>query len=92
MLFFLLVRFQCNFESDMCTFEQDTTDNTVRPEPGSESFDWERLCGETFTRDTGPDSGAENTACFAYIETSDPQRPFDEARLFPKLSQVSLHF
>ena len=29
---------------------------------------------------TGPNFGVERTPCFAFIETSDPQDPGDEAR------------
>ena len=82
MIFFFLVLFQCGFEEGelFCSFVQDTTDSTKIPGQPGESFDWEQRCGPTPTQDTGPDSGAQGSQCFAFIETSDPQRPNDTAR------------
>ena len=85
----MTARFQCGFEESeqFCSFIQDKTDSPKNPtnpppdltQPGA-SFDWDRRCGATPTQNTGPASGAGESACFAYIETSDPQAANDQAR------------
>ncbi|KAH3887675.1 hypothetical protein DPMN_011693 [Dreissena polymorpha] len=57
----LPVGFVCNFDTDVCGWTQDTTDN----------FDWTRYRGSTTTAGTGPTndhSGGKEIFFFLFIE------------------------
>ncbi|XP_041367445.1 MAM and LDL-receptor class A domain-containing protein 2-like [Gigantopelta aegis] len=65
---------RCNFETSMCNWIQDKTDD----------FDWTRVRGRTMTVGTGPDrdhTTGNETGYYIYIETSAPRRPNDSARI-----------
>uniref|UniRef100_A0A2C9KBP7 MAM domain-containing protein n=1 Tax=Biomphalaria glabrata TaxID=6526 RepID=A0A2C9KBP7_BIOGL len=67
----------CTFETDLCGFTQDTTDN----------FDWDRHKGYTSTITTGPttDHTLQTPAgYYIYVESSAPRRPGDKARIETK--------
>jgi len=68
--FIIVDLFSCDFENGTCGIIQDQTDQ----------FDWLRFTGPTPTIDTGPDTGAEGSNWYFYIETSDPRVPGDQAR------------
>ncbi|CAL1541287.1 unnamed protein product [Lymnaea stagnalis] len=64
----------CTFETDMCGYTQDTTDN----------FDWTRHRGGTTTSNTGPASDhtlQTNAGYYIYVDSSAPRRPEDKARI-----------
>lgn len=65
---------RCNFETDLCNWIQDDTDN----------FDWSFGQGKTSTVGTGPStdhSTGTSLGHYVYIETSLPRRLGDKARL-----------
>ncbi|CAD5119990.1 DgyrCDS8574 [Dimorphilus gyrociliatus] len=87
--------FTCDFESTFCNMVQDMTDATNSLfESGS--FDWQRYTGKTPTSNTGPTTGDNQSKYYIYIETSDPQRSNDAARIFlptlPFQEEICLEF
>lgn len=62
--------FKCNFEASFCGFNQAKDDK----------FDWTRRTGRTPSSNTGP-SGAQEGKYYAYIETSSPRKPGDNAKI-----------
>ncbi|XP_033116799.1 MAM and LDL-receptor class A domain-containing protein 2-like [Anneissia japonica] len=66
----------CDFEKNLtlCGYEQDTTDN----------FDWIWHQGSTGSKNTGPVNDhtiGDSTGHYIYIETSDPRRPSQRAKI-----------
>ncbi|CAH3118157.1 unnamed protein product [Pocillopora meandrina] len=64
----------CDFESDICTWTQDKTDQ----------FDWTRRAGSTASSSTGPSADhtkGNGNGWYVYIETSWPRKMNDTARL-----------
>ncbi|KAJ7393860.1 hypothetical protein OS493_003527 [Desmophyllum pertusum] len=61
----------CDFENDLCSWKQETTDN----------FDWTRKSGATSSSGTGPSSGHSGNGYYVYIETSSPRVSNDTAIL-----------
>lgn len=67
---------KCDFESGMCNYTQDGTDN----------FDWSRRYGGTPSGNTGPDVDhtTSRLGTFVYIEASYPRIKGDKARLMTR--------
>ncbi|KAL9985540.1 hypothetical protein ACROYT_G007958 [Oculina patagonica] len=63
--------FNCNFDKDYCGGIQSKNDK----------FDWSRRNSNTPSGGTGPESGARDQGYYAYIETSSPRQPKDNAKL-----------
>ncbi|XP_052230823.1 MAM and LDL-receptor class A domain-containing protein 1-like [Dreissena polymorpha] len=64
----------CDFQNDFCSWQQSTTDN----------FDWTRNKNGTSTLNTGPPydhTFGSDSGYYAYIETSAPKQPGDQAVL-----------
>ncbi|XP_033104873.1 MAM and LDL-receptor class A domain-containing protein 2-like [Anneissia japonica] len=80
---------QCNFESNMCDWEQLTSDE----------FDWTRHQGSTGSSSTGPDRDHtldSSSGWYLYIETSSPRLNGDRAKIasyvIDKIVHCSLRF
>ncbi|XP_073232940.1 MAM domain-containing glycosylphosphatidylinositol anchor protein 2-like [Porites lutea] len=68
------VGINCNFESNLCTWTQDKTDQ----------FDWTRKSGSTPSSPTGPSvdhTTGSSSGWYIFIETSWPRKPNDTAKL-----------
>ncbi|XP_076365615.1 uncharacterized protein LOC143254397 [Tachypleus tridentatus] len=70
----------CSFDEDLCDLHQGNNDD----------FDWTRHKGQTPTRNTGPKSdhttynltgAVQGSGYYLYIETSNPRRAYQTARL-----------
>ncbi|XP_025087325.1 MAM and LDL-receptor class A domain-containing protein 1-like isoform X1 [Pomacea canaliculata] len=73
---------RCDFETSMCGWNQDTTDN----------MDWSRLAGPTPTSGTGPlhdHTLGTSSGHYIYVKSSDPHKEGATARIISRAFQSS---